>query len=110
MTTLREVVSWIVGAADRELSMKTVLARKPWTPDAQAQVVELDDEGNIPSDGVGLGLEYFLEASVAGEALDGLRKHPAHFTVDSACALLIYFAENDAYPEWVNNLGSGGPR
>jgi len=101
MQTLRDVVKWLEGAEDSEISMKTICVRAPWTADAEARVVELDEESRIPPDALSDGLRYFLETAVAREVLDGLRNRRTTTTED-ACNLLLYYAENDAYPEWAN--------
>jgi hypothetical protein len=78
---------------------KTILARKPWTLESDAEVVSLDAEFRIPEAERQLGFDYFLEISVAIEVLEvfGDRKP----TLDERRALLMYYAENDAYPDWV---------
>jgi len=100
MRSLRDVSEWVQRAEEGELSMKTIFARKPWTIDAEAKVVPLDDESRAPSEAVA-GMEYFLEASVAREVLEGLAARPSGTSSAAGCKLLIYYAENDAYPEWV---------
>jgi hypothetical protein len=101
MQTLRDVVRWLEGAEESEVSMKTIYLHLPWTADAEARVVELDEESRIPPDALSDGLRYFLETEVALEVLNGLRNRRITTTED-ACNLLLYYAENDAYPEWAN--------
>jgi hypothetical protein len=101
MQTLRDVVKWLEGAEESDVSMKTICLRAPWTADAEARVVELDEESRLPPDALSDGLGYFLETSVAREVLDVLRNRPTKSTTEDACSLLLYYAENDAYPEWV---------
>ena len=48
------------------------------------------------------GHKYFLEASVARDVMDVLRSRPTPSSTDDACNLLIHYAENDAYPDWVD--------
>ena len=81
--------------------MKTICLRAPWTTDAEARVVETDEDGRIPPDALSDGLRYFLETTVAREVLDVLRGQPTKSATEDACSLLLYYAENDAYPEWV---------
>lgn len=105
MRTLRDMVKWLEGAEESELSMKTICLRVPWTADSEARVVELDKE-SLPPDALSDGLKYFLETSVAREILDGLRKNvPTKSTTEDSCNLLLYYAENDAYPPWTNSGG-----
>jgi hypothetical protein len=101
MQTLRDVVQWLERAEESELSMKTICLRPPWIADSEARVVEVGEDGRIPPDTLSDGLKYFLETDVALEVLDGLRIRRAISTED-ACHLLLYYAENDAYPEWAN--------
>jgi hypothetical protein len=101
MDSLLDVVRWLQGADESELSMKTVCLRYPWAADAQALVVELDEESRLPSGALTGGLKYFLEASVAREVVDVLRNRPRKSSPEDACKLLIHYAENDAYPDWV---------
>jgi hypothetical protein len=101
MRTLRDVVKWLEAAEESEVSMKTICLRAPWTADSEARVVELDEESRLPPDALSDGFEYFLETFVALEVLDGLRNRRVVSTED-ACNLILYYAENDAYPEWAN--------
>ena len=101
MQTLRDVVQWLERVEESELSMKTICLRPPWTADSEARVVEVDEGGRIPPVTLSDGLKYFLETDVAVEVLDWLRNRRAISTED-ACHLLLYYAENDAYPEWAN--------
>jgi hypothetical protein len=95
------VVKWLESAEENDVSMKTICVRAPWTADAEARVVALDEESRLPPDALSDGLKYFLETEVALEVLDGLRNRRIISTED-ACSLLLYYAENDAYPEWAN--------
>jgi hypothetical protein len=45
-----------------------------------------------------LGLDYFLEGSVAKEVLGVLSNR--NTTADERRELLMYYAEHDAYPTW----------
>ena len=100
MQTLRDVVKWLKGAEESEVSTKTIFLRSPWTADAEARVVEQDEKGGLPQDVLSEGLKYFLEISVAIEVLEVLRDRRKSTTED-ACRLLLYYAEYDAYPEWL---------
>ena len=100
MKSLRDVVLWLQAAHGDELSMKTICLRKPWTAQAEARIVQLDEESRLPPDAQADGHKYFLEASVAREVLDVLRSRPTPSSTEDACKLLVYYAENDAYPDW----------
>ncbi len=100
MQTLRDVAKWLEGLNEREAWTKTICLRAPWTADSEACVVEVDEEGRIAPDALSEGFQYFLEASVALEVMEVPRHRPTRPTTEEACRLLIYYAENDAYPEW----------
>lgn len=77
-----------------------IFARPPWTSGAEAAVWPLGDDYRVPAEMAAHGLEYFLEVSVAKEVLEvlGQRRIPA----EAEHGLLIFYALNDAYPEWVH--------
>lgn len=75
-------------------------ARKPWTAQSETEVVTLEvDTLKIPATVKAAGLEYFLEVHVAKEVLQVLRGRDV--PVADRIRLLIHYAENDAYPDWV---------
>jgi hypothetical protein len=65
--------------------------------DAEARLVELDEEYRVPRDVVSEGLRYFLETTVAREVLDGLRNRRITTTED-ACNLLLYLRRKRRLP------------
>lgn len=76
-----------------------IFARKPWGPDSIAEVASLEANFDAPKEVSAQSLEYFLEVHVAKEVVEvfGERK-PSASEVER---LLIFYAENDAYPDWV---------
>lgn len=79
-----------------------IFAKKPWSLDSEAIVGRLEgNEFRIPQDFLDEGFEYFLEVHVAKEVLEVLDGHPE--TAEMKRNLLLFYAENDAYPEWVYN-------
>jgi hypothetical protein len=76
---------------------QVIFACRPWTPDSEAEIGILDHNLRVPDEMNNRGLEYFLEASVAKEVLEVL----ARPTRERMRALILFYAENDAYPEWV---------
>lgn len=78
---------------------KVIFARKPWALDAEADIGVLDENLSVPGSMKSRGLEYFLEADVAKEVLEVFGDRDP--TVQEIRALLLFYAENDAYPEWV---------
>lgn len=78
-----------------------IVARRPWTPQAEAKAIELNDGSRIPDDVLSDRYEYFLEVSIARDDVIGeLRSLSVNQRVE-AC---IFYAENDAYPEWLSKL------
>ncbi|MGQ0511865.1 MAG: DUF7716 domain-containing protein [Betaproteobacteria bacterium] len=76
-----------------------IVAKRPWSTASDAQLVRLTDECRIPQSIADAGYEYFLEVSVALE--DVLGDIGPKLTEDQRLQALIYYAENDAYPEWL---------
>jgi len=76
-----------------------ILARRPWTSTTDAAICHLDNCFRIPKALADEGLEYFLEATVAKEVLEVLASRES--TPENRRTLLIYYAENDAFPNWV---------
>lgn len=92
---LANVLDQISQLADDEV----IFAKKPWTLSSEADVGRLDIDFRVPKVISDRGLEYFLEVSVALKVLEafGARKP----TQGECRALLMYYAEDDAYPKWV---------
>jgi len=76
-----------------------IFARKPWTPKSEADVAPLDQEFRAPEAIKKRGLDYFLEVTVANEVLAVFGERIPTF--DQVCDLIFFYAENDAFPEWV---------
>jgi hypothetical protein len=76
-----------------------ILARKPWTHASEAITAPLGEDFRVPTKLTEVGLEYFLEVHVAKEVLEVLGDRPA--SREKRLELLIFYAENDAYPSWV---------
>lgn len=73
--------------------------RRPWTHHAECVVTAPDEDLGVPSHVKDAGFVYFLEVHVAHEVLGVFgAKPPTH---EERVRLLIDYAENDAYPEWV---------
>ena len=75
-----------------------IFARKPWSTNTLATVGPLTDDFRVPAE-VGEEFEYFLEVYVAIEVLEvfGTRQP----NLQERRNLIFYYAENDAYPDWV---------
>lgn len=77
----------------------TIFAKKPWAENSDVFLKKnhgtyLDNELKAK------GYEYFLEVFVIKEALEvfGNRK----ISPDEKFKFIVFYAENDAYPEWVH--------
>lgn len=80
-----------------------IVVKRPWMGDSEARLVRLTEDFRVPEEVLSAGYEYFLEVSVArDEVLSG----PIALNDDQKVAAVIYYAENDAFPEWMNALGS----
>lgn len=74
-----------------------IYARRPWMLDSDAEIGKFVADFSISAAMKDRGFDYFLEVSVAKEVLDGFeRRYP---TDEERCVLLIYYAENDAFPQ-----------
>lgn len=76
-----------------------IFAAKPWSAASPAVAVSLDDEFKPPKEVLELGLAYFLEVHAANEALEVFGDRPP--SEAEKRNLLIFYAENDAFPDWV---------
>jgi hypothetical protein len=94
-TTLVEIVDSL-EMLDEE---HCIFARKPWSTDTFATVGPLTDDFRVPAEVADEGFEYFLEVHVATEVLEvfGTRQP----NLQERRNLILYYAENDAYPDWV---------
>jgi len=92
---LQDALDQIENLSDAQV----IFARKPWTFDAEAEIGELDENFCVPAEIKVRGLDYFLEAHVAREVLESPFGRDAK-SPERRCELLLYYAENDAYPDW----------
>lgn len=89
-------------------STLTIVAKRPWTANSDAHLVFLTDACHIPSNVLQAGFEYFLEVSIAlDEVLGELANQ---LSPAQRVAAIIYYAENDAYPDWLNAIARSLPR
>jgi hypothetical protein len=96
--TLREIIERIASDSDS----LCIVAKKPWGPESEAQLVRLTDDFRVPGEAVEQGLEYFLEVSVVlDEVINGLEEL---LTSEQRFNAVLYYAENDAYPDWLCDL------
>jgi hypothetical protein len=92
---LREIIDRI----SPEVDDMCIVAKRPWEPYSEARLVRLTEDFKIPGEDLDQGYEYFLEVSVALDAvLDGLDDI---LTKEQRFSAVLYYAENDAYPDWL---------
>lgn len=92
---LTDVLDKISELSDEEV----IFARKPWRPESEVVVGELDSTYRPPRSIVERGFDYFMEVSTVNEVLEVLATRSA--TPQERCRLVLYYAENDAFPDWV---------
>lgn len=79
-----------------------IVARRPWIPESEARLVQLTEDFRVPKEVKAAGYEYFLEVDlIRRELMDGL---PQSLTSDQVVSAVIYYAEFDATPQWLNEL------
>ena len=92
---LQEALDRVMQLSDDDV----IFARPPWTLDADAEIGPLDADYRVPASIKARGLAYFLEASVAREVLVVFGEREP--TADECRRLIMFYAEHDAYPDWV---------
>jgi hypothetical protein len=76
-----------------------IFAKKPWSHASEALIGKLGARGRVPDDVRMAGYEYFLDIPVAIEGLGVFGARTP--TLDEKIRLLLYYGENDAYPDRV---------
>jgi hypothetical protein len=76
-----------------------ICACRPWNESAEFELVPIDSTLTVPEEATKRGLDYFLEVSVAREVCEVFGGRKASAT--EIASLLLLYAENDSYPEWV---------
>lgn len=92
---LQELVAQLDGLEEDSI----ICAKRPWSETAEAQLVQPDEEWAVPSDVKEAGFEYVLEVHVAKELMEVFEGKPP--SLAEQVRLLLHYAENDAYPDWV---------
>lgn len=78
-----------------------VFAKKPWGFESEAIIGALDINDRVPQDIKDAGYEYFLEGEIINDLIQAIASKS--FGSLKLIEFIIFYAENDAYPEWVNN-------
>ena len=81
-----------------------ICVRRPWNRDSDAVLVPFPPDLRIPTEVQERGFEYFLEVSTANEILEPLLAVSP--TLSQVFDFVLYYAENDAFPDWANELCS----
>jgi len=76
-----------------------ICMKRPWGEFAESIVVPLSASLTVPQNVKEQGFDYFLEISVVREVVGVLKGK--HISEEDKVKLLLYYAENDAYPDWV---------
>ena len=82
----------------------TIVAKRPWNASSEARLVSTTDDGRISSGVLQDGFEYFLEVSAALDEV--LSRRAEQLSPSQRIAAIIYYAENDAYPDWLSAIGT----
>ena len=92
---LEEALDQIDSLTDEDV----VFAKRPWQLDSEALIGKLDENFGTPKPIAEQKLDYFIDVPVAKEVLGifGSRQ----ISQQERRALLLYYAEHDAYPKWV---------
>jgi hypothetical protein len=96
--TLAEALGKLLKAPDDQV----VFAKRPWALDSDAIIGMLDDDFGVPVALKASGYEYVLDAPVAREVLEVFEDRVP--SEEQIRALLFFYAENDAYPDWVYEM------
>lgn len=92
--TLSDVIANLASLESEDL----ICARRPWTPTADCVVTPTDQPTGVPKTVRDAGLEYFIDAGTARDALEVFGDRET--TLEERLRLLIFYAENDAFPDW----------
>lgn len=76
-----------------------ICVQRPWSPAAKCIITRPSADFGVPTEVKEAGFAYFLEVSVARDVLRIFGDNVP--TENEKMRVLIYYAENDAYPEWV---------
>src|SRR5687767_7482502 len=81
---------------------EVICARPPWVPEAEAVICEYDiEDGSIPEHIEKAGFKVFLDRVDGMDVLSMFKTQGRTPSLEEKVRLLAYFAEFDAYPDWV---------
>jgi hypothetical protein len=96
----------IIASIDDSSCHLCIVAKQPWSGSAEAKLVALTPDFGVPRADLEQGYEYFPEVSVALEEV--IRGPGVLLTDEQRLEAVLYYAQNDAFPEWLNQLRSDG--
>ena len=88
-------------AADAGNEKLCIVARRPWTEHSECSLVQLTDDYGVPAASKSEGYDYFLEVSVIQDEFGDCW---ASLSDSQRIEAVIFYAENDAFPSWLNEL------
>ena len=95
---LRELLASVDTLGEDQM----ICARRPWTLASEAIPTHPTKEWGVPEDVKLAGFEYFLDVHTAREVLGVFEQEDAvDETQDRRIRLLMFYAEYDAFPDWV---------
>ena len=95
----------LLEALDIVNELKTndaIFCIKPWGLNSDAVIGQLTEEYRVPKEKIDAGFDYFLDAPVAQEVLEGFQN--CKLNKDQKRDLLLYYAENDGFPDWAYEM------
>lgn len=96
--TLRDVILALDATSDD----LCIVSKRPWTPEADSELTNLTQDHCVPESVKSRGYDYFLEVLIAKEEV--LNHTGALLTPDQRVSAVIYYAEFDACPEWLQEI------
>lgn len=87
----------IIGELKTLDENSTIYAAQPWNKNSRAIIALEPESGELPENARKLGLNYFLEVSIAKDFLEEWMKNlNVKPTLEQQCERLIEYARNDA--------------
>lgn len=93
-------LSQAIDAVINSDESSVIFAKKPWQLDSNAIIDNLDEDYRVPQHISDSGFEYFLESELIHELSE--IKAEKKISLEKLIELVIYYAEYDAYPDWLN--------
>ena len=76
-----------------------IVARRPWSGSSEAMLVRIGPDP-LPQHVKDAGFEYFIEVYILRDEVFG--DWSASLNTSERLSVATYYAENDAYPQWLN--------